>query len=53
MTTAKHPQQTAEQLRAEMKAAARRMWDEADIQVSPHLANAIRRTVLADDRRAS
>lgn len=47
MTTAKHPQQTAEQLRAEMKAAARKMWDEADVQVSRHLTNAIRKTMLA------
>ena len=51
--TTREPVQTREELRAEMKAAARKMWDEADIQVSPHLANAIRKTVLADNRRAS
>ncbi|WP_161631802.1 hypothetical protein [Rhodococcus sp. JG-3] len=48
MTTAKHPRQTDDQLRAEMKAAARKMWDAADIEVSPHLANAIRRAVQAE-----
>ncbi|WP_179274323.1 hypothetical protein [Rhodococcus sp. 05-2255-3B1] len=51
--TTREPVQTRDELRAEMKAAARKMWDEADIQVSPHLANAIRRVVQSDDRRAS
>jgi hypothetical protein len=53
MTAAKQSSQTREQLRAEMKAAAKKMWDEADVEVSPHLAQAIRRAVQTDDRRSA
>lgn len=53
MTSRTSRAQIPEELRAEMKAAARKMWDEADIQVSPNLANAIRRVADSDDRRSA
>lgn len=48
MTARKHPHQSDRQLRVEMKAAAKKMWDEANIEVSPHLANAIRRVAQSE-----